>query len=74
MQEGKVKLADGSPETRAKIHLFTQAQKLYNPDRKIKTLEDGILFAIEEAVKVPGLEAQIKELKEEIEDLKKEVE
>lgn len=64
MQEGKVKLADGSPESRARIHLFMQAQKLHHPERNIKTLEDAILFAIDEAVKVPALEARVKDLEE----------
>lgn len=66
IKEGYVKLADVSPETRDKVHIFTREQRIAYPDKKIKTLEEGILFAMEQAEKVPGLEARIKELEEKL--------
>lgn len=61
-KEGYVKLADVSPETRDIVHIFKIEQRLAHPEEKIKTLEDGILFAIKQAERVPELEARIKEL------------
>ena len=61
----KVQLPKVKEETRIKINMFKDAQKLNNLDKKVKTFEDAILIAINEAVKVPALEARIRELERE---------
>jgi len=44
-----VPLADGSIETRHKINCFKDWLKLNHPEKGIKTKEDAILYAIEQA-------------------------
>lgn len=44
-----VPLADGSLETRHKINCFKDWLKLNHPEKGIKTKEDAILYAIEQA-------------------------
>jgi hypothetical protein len=63
MQENKVKIADGSPETRARLSNFKSKMQIERPLEKI-TMGDAIDFAIEQAEKVPELEKRIKELVE----------
>lgn len=70
MQKGRVVLAFGSPESREKLNFFKASMKLKRPEIRIKTQEDAINYAITEAMKVPELEKEIKELKEIIENLK----
>lgn len=68
MQEN-VKIAMGSPETRARLSNFKSKMQLANPNDKI-TMGDAIDFAIEQAEKVPELEKKIKELQEVINNSK----
>lgn len=65
MQEGKVIIANGSPETRARLTNFRSQMKLKDPLKKI-TMGDSIDYAIEQAERVPVLERKIKELQEEL--------
>jgi len=61
----KVKLVDASPKTREKLKIFLSTCILNEctiDGKKIKTLEDAVLFAIRGAEKVPELEARIEEL------------
>lgn len=65
----KVKFADVSPETREKVKIFLSTLKLKKctlEGKKIKTLEDAINFAIQEADKVPTLEKENLELKKKL--------
>lgn len=65
MQKGKVIIANGSPETRARLTNFRSKMKLKDPLKKI-TMGDSIDYAIEQAERVPELEKKIKELQEEV--------
>lgn len=65
MQKGIVRIADGSPETRARLTNFLSQMKLKDPLKKI-TMGSAIDFAIEQAERVPELEKKIKELEEEL--------
>lgn len=65
MQDGKVKIADGLPETRAHLENFKSKMKLETPLKKI-TMGDAVDFAITQAEKVPALEARIRELEEQL--------
>lgn len=61
----KVKFADVSPDTREKAKIFLSTLKLKKctlNGKKVKTLEDAILVAIQEAENVPWMEKRIKEL------------
>lgn len=63
----KVKLADVLPETRSRVHLYKDRLKIEKRTLKgelIKTLEDAVLFAIQEAAKVPALEKENSELRD----------
>lgn len=65
----KVKFADVSPETREKTKIYLSTLKLKKctiEGRKVKTLEDAINFAIQEAEKVPTLEKENLELKKKL--------
>lgn len=65
----KVKLVDASPDTREKLKIYLsnlRIRKCTLDEKDIKTLEDAILFSIQEAEKVPVLERRIKELEDEI--------
>ena len=68
MQKGKVIIANGSPETRARLINFRSKMKLKDPIKKI-TMGDSIDYAIEQAERVPELEKKIKELQEEVDIL-----
>lgn len=68
MQKGKVIIANGSPETRARLTNFRSKMKLKDPIKKI-TMGDSIDYAIEQAERVPELEKKIKELQEEVDIL-----
>ncbi len=62
----KVKLADVSPETKEILKIFLSEQKLHKRtlnEEPLKTLEDAVLFAVQEAGKVPKLEDEIKQLR-----------
>ena len=63
MQKGIVRIADGSPETRARLKNFLSKMQLEKPLEKI-TMGDAIDYAIEQAEKVPELEKRIRELEE----------
>ena len=65
-----VKLADVSPETCDKVHLFLRKQKLMHPDNHIRTLEDAILFAIEQTENPNCIQAS-GYLKEELDTFRK---
>lgn len=65
MQKGIVKIADGKLETRNKLNLFLSTQKMYYSERKIKTMDDAISFAIDEAQRVPELIKELEELRSE---------
>jgi TolA-binding protein len=65
----KVQLPKVEEKTRDKINLFKSAQKLYKTEKNIKTFEDAVLFAIEEASKVQELESKINELESKIKEL-----
>lgn len=72
MQKGKVIIANGSPETRARLTNFRSKMKLKDPIKKI-TMGDSIDYAIEQAERVPELEKENMELKEKIRELKEEL-
>jgi AmiR/NasT family two-component response regulator len=72
MQKGKVIIANGSPETRARLINFRSKMKLKDPIKKI-TMGDSIDYAIEQAERVPELENENKKLKEKIRELKEEL-
>ena len=63
MQKKKTGIVDGYPETRARLNFFKSSQNLVN--KKLKTLEDAVNFAIDEAERVPELEKKIMELETE---------
>lgn len=61
----KVLIASGKPETKYKLKIFLSTQKIAHPEEhNLRTLEDAVLFSIQEAEKVPVLEKRIKELEE----------
>ena len=65
----KVKFADVSPETREKTKIYLSTLKLKKctiEGRKVKTLEDAILFAIYEAGRASELEKENVELKKKL--------
>jgi len=65
----KVKLVDASPDTREKLKIYLSTLRIRKctlEEKDIKTLEDAVLFSIQEAEKVPVLEKRIKELEDEI--------
>ena len=68
MQKCIVRIADGSPETRARLTNFRSQMKLKDPIKKI-TMGDSIDYAIEQAERVPELEKENMELKERIKEL-----
>lgn len=73
----KVKFADVSPDTREKAKIFLSTLKIKKctvEGRKVKTLEDAIMFSIKQAERVPALEEENKKLKERIVELEKIVE
>ena len=64
----KVKLVDASPKTREKLKIYLSTLRIRKctlGEKDIKTLEDAILFSIQEAEKVPVLEKRIRELENE---------
>lgn len=67
MQKGIVRIADGRPETRARLKNFLSKMQLVNPSDKI-TMGAAIDFAIAQAERVPELEKKIKELQEEVDN------
>ncbi len=74
MKKGLVNLAQGSPEQLSMLKVFIEKMKALYPGRKLKTLASGVEFAVEQAEKVPKLEARIKDLEHEIENIYMEVE
>lgn len=67
MQNGKVNIAQGYPETLSNLKIFMENQK--RAGIELKTLADAIDFAIKQAEKVPALENEIVELKKRIAEL-----
>ena len=67
MQKGIVRIADGRPETRARLSSFKSKMQMGDPLKKI-TMGDSIDYAIEQAERVPELEKKIKELQEEVDN------
>ncbi len=61
MQNGKVNIAQGYPETLSNLKIFMENQK--RAGIELKTLADAIDNAILEAEKVPSLEKEIEKLK-----------
>ena len=47
MQKGKVNIAQGSPKSLSKLKRFLEDMKDKFPEAKLKTHEDGIVFAID---------------------------
>jgi polyhydroxyalkanoate synthesis regulator phasin len=70
MQKGIVNIAQGRPETLSNLKIFIENQKRIYQNAKLKTLANGIDFAITQAEKVPALEKEIEELKKQIAALK----
>lgn len=68
MQKGIVRIADGSPETRARLSNFKSKMQLEKPLEKI-TMGDAIDYAIIQAEKVHELKKKIKELQGEVDTL-----
>jgi len=63
----KVKLVDASPDTREKLKIFLSTLKLNQctlDGKGVKTLEDAVLYAVEQAEKVPELETEISKLEQ----------
>lgn len=68
----KVKLVDASPDTREKLKIYLgtlRIRKCTIGNKDIKTLEDAVLFSMQEAEKVPALEKEITVLKRRIKEL-----
>lgn len=64
----KVKFADVSPDTREKAKIFLSTLKIKKctvEGRKVKTLEDAIMFSIKQAERVPALEEENSQLRAE---------
>ena len=67
----KVKFADVHPTTREKFKIFVSKLKLDGRTingHRVKTLEDGMLYAMMQAERVPVLEEENRELKEKIKE------
>ncbi len=67
----KVKFADVHPTTREKFKIFVSRLKLDGRTingHRVKTLEDGMLYAMMQAERVPALEYENRELKEKIKE------
>jgi hypothetical protein len=67
MKNGVVRIADGHPETRARLNNFKSKMQLEKPLEKI-TMGDAIDYAIVQAERVPALEEENRELKEKIKE------
>ena len=65
MKKGHTNLAQGTPEQLSKVKRYLLDAKEAYPEKKLKTHADAVIFAIEQAEKVPALEARIKELEKE---------
>ena len=73
----KVKLVDASPDTREKLKIFLSTLKLNQctlDGKGVKTLEDAVLYAVEQAEKVPELEKKNSELQTKVKELENEIE
>jgi len=67
----KVKFADVHPTTREKFKIFVSKLKLNGctiNGHRVKTIEDGMLYAMKQAERVPALEEENMELKEKIKE------
>lgn len=65
----KVKFADVHPTTREKFKIFVSKLKLDGRTingHRVKTLEDGMLYAMMQAERVPELEKENSELKDRV--------
>lgn len=62
MEEKRVRIADGSQDTQDRLHSFLRANKKAYPEKKLRSLESAIIFALDQAERVPELEKRIKEL------------
>lgn len=71
MQKGIVNIAQGPPETLSNLKIFIENQKRIYPNEILKTLANGIDFAIKQAEKVPSLEKENLELKKRIAEFEK---
>lgn len=63
----KVKIVDADPATREKVKIYLSTLKLSHcmlNGKRIRTMEDAILYAIEQAERVPGLEKRIEALEQ----------
>lgn len=63
MAETRVRIADGSQDTQDRLQIFLRSNKREHPELKLRSLESAIIFAMDEAEKVPSLEKEIGELK-----------
>ena len=66
MKKGLVNLAQGTPEQLSILKAYIA--KIQVSEKKIRTHADAVVFAIEQASKVPALEKRIEELEKELEE------
>ncbi|MCK9575343.1 MAG: hypothetical protein M0R51_05250 [Clostridia bacterium] len=65
MKKGLKNIAQGTPEQLLRVKRFLVDSREAHPEKQLKTHADAIDFAIEQAEKVPKLEARIKEIEKE---------
>ena len=62
MKKGLSNIAQGTPEQLSKVKVFLANSQVKYPEKKIKTHADAVVFAIEQAEKVPALQEKNKAL------------
>jgi hypothetical protein len=72
MKKGLVNIAQGTPEQLSKVKVFLANSQVIH--KGLKTHADAVVFAIEQAERVPELEKENKELRKRIEELEKNTE
>jgi len=73
MKKGLVNLSQGTPEQLTKLKSFLLNAQVMFPEQHLKTHADVVVFAIQEASKVPELEKDISKLENGILDLSNEL-
>ena len=63
MKKGIVNIAQGTPEQLNILKSFLLDSQVKYPEKRLKTHADGVIFAVEQAKKVPALEKEIEELR-----------
>ena len=66
MKKGLVNIAQGTTEQLNVLKSFLLDSQVKYPEKRLKTHADGVIFAVEQAKKVPELENEIKTLHETI--------